>query len=113
MFARLIIALTLITGLVAGPVAQAACLPKVQKACCKCCATTAKPCGMAAKTACDLPVPNDQTAQHDCKPLTQPQMIALGEIQFFAPAGFSIQLQKCTLQIPHQPPLVMNCIRLI
>jgi hypothetical protein len=113
MYARLVIALALISGLMAGPVALASCPPKVQKACCKCCANAAKPCGMTAKTDCNLPLPNDQATQSDSKPMTTPQVVAMGEIQFFSPAGFPAYLQKNSTQIPSPPLLALNCIRLI
>ena len=114
MSTRLIIVLVMLAGLLAGPGTLAFCpSPKAPKACCKCCAAAQKPCGMAAKTGCEIPVPQDRTAQADSKPLATPQIVAVATIRFFAPVdSFSFQSQKVA-QIPSPPPLALNCIRLI
>jgi hypothetical protein len=115
MNARLMVILALIAGLLTGPGALAFCpATKAVKACCKCCAAnSSKPCGMAAKAGCELPVPLDRSTGPDSKPVPGPQIVGFAVIQYFLPVARPCFFVKSVGQIHSPPPLSLTCIRLI
>jgi len=114
MKARFILVLILVAGLLAGPGAGAFCpVPTVRKACCKCCETSGKPCGMATQPKCATPVLLDGVVQSDSNPVSAPQPVAILPFIQFSAFDSGVRYPEKAELIPGPPPLELNCIRLI